>query len=171
MPRLTILVFATHRAFGRKLHQLEGVWPQGQWDDAGNVVHGVLPLGPGLTNVRHRLAHIYVEWIFDHLVHNVADIEPRPAWLYDGLAEVLAQRIAPVSGCVLRGKYPIPISALADPAAWWRVRGTGFASLEYCEAEQAADTIAGRLGWHRLFHDLVNSKSWLGFAHGIGINT
>jgi hypothetical protein len=167
MPKLTVHFYSTHAAFGATLHRLEGVWPQAGWDNAGNIVAGVLPLGPPFLGIRHRLAHIYSEWDFDRLTHNPADLEPWPAWLYDGLAEVEAQRIAPEL-CRLHGVMPLRLASLADPREWWRVRGTAHAGLEYCEAETAAARVVARVGWPGVVRAMHRAASWRQFAMRVG---
>lgn len=160
---LTVRLFGTHRGFGLALHRSQGVWPQGGWDNAGNIVAGVLPLGPYLGNANHRLAHIYAEWLFDRLAHNKSDREPDPAWLYDGLAEVAADRLTSTEACQLHGQYPIPLRELAEPRAWWQIRGSPRATLEYCEATIKTEQMVRCAGWNAIVADLHHSTSWANF--------
>lgn len=162
MPFLTLRFYATHREFGEALRKFEGESPQGGWDNLGNVVNDVLPVGPLFLEARHRLAHVYAEWVFNDLTHNTL-VEPRPAWLYDGLAELEAQRMSPEK-CELRGHMPLALSELSAPRNWWRVRGTGEASLEYCESETAAESLVKRYGWTSMVRRMKASTSWANFA-------
>jgi len=77
----TVRLYPNLHAFGLELRKLEGESPQGAWDTAGNVVHGILPLGPGLANARHHLAHIYGEWVFDRLTSTRRRRGCMPGWL------------------------------------------------------------------------------------------
>lgn len=165
MPILWLRFYATHRAFGRDLHSAEGVEPQAGWDNLGNVVSGTLPIGPRFLEARHRLAHAYSEWVFDRVTHN-HDLEPQPAWLYDGLAELIAQSISRET-CELRGHMPIPISRLSSARIWTKIRGTAQASLEYCEAETAVKNLVKRIGWALIVEDMHDSTSWADFARRV----
>jgi hypothetical protein len=164
-PRpFVVRLYPTQARFAAALYKLEGVHPQGEWDTDGNVVHGVLPLGPDPLDSPHRMAHIYTEWVFDGLTHNQSDAEPDPAWLYDGLAEVEASRVAPVGPCTLRGHFVFPKSDLVTPAQWWKARGSGLAAWEYCEAHVWAQAVVNRVGWARTVYLLKHSRSWSRFG-------
>jgi hypothetical protein len=166
MGALIVRVYPTHLLFARALHRLDDSWPQAFWDNASNVVDGVLLLGPRFPGVRHRLAHVYAEWAFDRLTHNTNDAELRPAWLYDGLAELEAQRVERTP-CDLHGHRPLPLAVLAAPRQWSRRRATALAGVEYCEAQQAAARVVARVGWSRVVRRLHQSSSWAEFAGSV----
>ena len=170
MPRLMVRIYGNRPLFSRALEGADGLRPAGSWDTAGNVVDDGLVLGPALSWSEHRLAHIIAEWIFDRLTHNVTDSEPRPAWLYDGLAEVEAQRVVPSLTCLLHDKMPLPLQSLAAPRQWLSIRNTSLIWLEYCEALVAAGHVIARIGWVRLVSDMHHASSWAAFAHGVGVD-
>lgn len=169
MPRLTVRLYGNRPLFSRAVKGADGLRPAGLWDTAGNVVDNTLILGPSLSWTRHRLAHIISEWIFDRLTHNVSDAEPRPAWLYDGLAEVEAQRVTPRLTCTLHGHMPLSLSRLANPHEWQTIRTTSLIWLEYCEARTAANHVITRIGWTDMISDLHNASSWAAFAVAVGV--
>lgn len=167
MPVLRVHVYPSHSAFAQSLHGQTGLWPEGLGDNLGNVVEANLLVGPSLLYLRHRLAHVYTEWVLDTLTNNWSGAEPRPAWLYDGLAEIEAQDVASMPGCRLHGRWILPLSGLASPRQWWRIRGSPLAGVEYCEAESAAGRIVRRLGWERLVGLLRQAHAWQDFARGV----
>ena len=159
-------LYGAFPSFSAALQRADGLKPQGSWDTSGNIVRGVLVAMPGARQEVHRFAHIYTEWVLDRLTNNKADREPSPAWLYDGLAEVVADRVSPVS-CRLGGWRPIALGSLSSPAQWLSLRGSGAAGLEYCEAEIAARHVVRRLGWNGLVRNLHRAASWSDFAHAV----
>jgi hypothetical protein len=159
-------VYRSHAAFARALEASQGQIPAGLWDTDGNIVNGVMPLQAVPGNAKHRLAHIYAEWVFSRLTHTQVDL-PWPAWLFAGLAEAAAQRVAPGGRCLLRGYHPFSLAALSRPATWWRLRHEGAGAVEYCEARLAAQRIVRRLGWSRIDRRLRRSRSWLAFARAV----
>jgi hypothetical protein len=163
-PLLTVHIYASHQAFGRALHRLEGVWPQGDMDASGNVVHGVLPLGPPNAYLRHNLAHIYTEWVMDRLTHIVRDRQPSPAWLYDGIAEWEADRRSQSPPCHMLEPYLLPLDSLRSPQSWWRMRGGPLGGVAYCEAKTAAAALIDRVSWARTRQMMRASGSWTVFA-------
>jgi hypothetical protein len=168
-PPLVIRLYASHHAFGRELHHLEGVWPEGAGDNTGNIVRGTLPLGPWTPRLAHSLAHIYTEWLMDRLTGNADDRQPSPAWLYDGIAEYEANRRSPPSVCALHGQYPLPLSDLQTRGQWWAIRAGPLEGFEYCEAEDAAARIIRRVRWTEVVRLLRSSGSWERFSTALGI--
>ncbi len=165
--RLKVRMYSSHLAFARELLRTEHLWPEGIGDNTSNIVRGVLRLGPGAGRDKHRLAHVYTEWILDRLTHNTSDLQPRPAWLYDGLAEFEADRVAGTAMCRRTGDVSLPLSRLASPASWWKIRGTPFGPLEYCEAESRVSRLLSHLSWDTVLHRLETSGSWTRFARRI----
>jgi len=163
-PVITLRFYATHAGFAAALHRLEGVWPQRQGDNVGNIVGTVLPLGPDSGLLTHNLAHVYTEWVLDRLTGNAVDRQPSPAWLYDGIAEYEADRRGAPVPCRLTGGYVVPMLQLVSPRDWWRVRGTIYQGLAYCEAEDAVSRIVRRIGWVRLRELLQGRATWNRFA-------
>jgi hypothetical protein len=167
-PAITLRFYGTHAAFAAALHRLEGVWPERAGDNVGNIVGNTLPLGPDAGMLVHNLAHVYTEWVLDRLTGNAADRQPDPAWLYDGLAEYEADRRSSPVPCRLTGGYVVPLAQLDTPVDWWRVRGTIYQGLEYCEAEDAAAHIVRRIGWTRIERLLGLHPIWAWFASEVG---
>lgn len=163
-PRLVARLYATHRAFAAVLHRSQGVWPQGRQDDLGNVAGNTLPIGPHPPYLTHNLSHVYTEWLLDRLTHNRSDRQPSPAWLYDGIAEYEADRRGGALPCRIPGTFPLPLSSLASPQQWWRIRATAFGDLAYCEARIAAERLITRVGWDRVARLLRRDVSWPAFA-------
>lgn len=161
---LTIRLFATQVAFARALRRQQGIAPQGPSDALGNVTYGTLLLGPPNALFRHNLAHVYTEWVLDLLTHNRSDRQPDPAWLYDGIAEWEASRVAGSLPCSIPGAFPLPLHSLVTARQWLSVRGTVNGGLEYCEAQLAAGRLIHRVGWTRVRFLLAHSGSWAGFA-------
>jgi hypothetical protein len=163
-PILLVRLYASHRAFAHALHTLEGVWPEGDADTSGNIVRGVLPLGPPNAYLRHNLAHTYTEWVLDRLTHNRSDRQPNPAWLYDGIAEwEAARRTAPLP-CHLSGPYPLQLSSLTTARQWWRTRAGIYGGLAYCEAADEASRLITRVGWPTTRMLLHQSRGWSQFS-------
>jgi hypothetical protein len=169
-PTLTVDVFASNSAYARTFHRLEGLWPEGRQDTTGNVVHGVMPIGPPNAYLEHNLAHIYTEWVLDRLTHNTDDRQPSPAWLYDGIAEWEADRVGTPLSCHLTTPYVLPLASIASPRQWWATRATIFGGLEYCEAESATARLVDRTGWDRLVTLLHRAGSWQRFARDLGVS-
>lgn len=168
MTTVSLRIYGTHASFGRELRGLQRVEPEGSGDNMGNVVGGILPMGPGVRYLRHTLAHVYTEWVMDKLNRNVSDREPSPAWLYDGLAEYVANQVSRPMYCRLRGRTLISLRELSQPTSWWRIRATPLQGAEYCEAERAAAQIVRARGWGRLVRLLHRSRSWAEFAQVVG---
>ncbi len=166
-PLLTVRLYATHSAFARALHRLEGVWPQGAEDTSGNVVHGILPLGPVNAVLPHNLSHVYTEWVMDRLTGDTSDRQPDPAWLYDGIAEWEADRRSVPVPCSLSGAFPLTLSSLASPAHWWATRAGIFGGLEYCEARDGAARLIARVGWQHLVRLLQTMHNWNRFSRAL----
>jgi hypothetical protein len=162
--RLTVRLYRSHASFARALKQLEGIEPEGSGDALGNVVHGILPLGPPNSFLEHNLVHVYTEWVLDQLTLNRSDRQPNPAWLYDGLAEWEADRRGAPLPCRLTGTYPLPLKAIAAPDQWWTTRAGINAGLEYCEARVAAGRLIRRAGWNTVRRLLSTHPSWHDFA-------
>jgi hypothetical protein len=155
-----VRVYPTFAAFSAALKRLQDVSPDGDWDSAGNIVHGFLPLAPDVSQAKHRYAHIYSEWVFDRLTHNTTDREPNPAWLYDGLAEAVANRVAPDGLCRKRGLFLVSLRTLANPSVWASIRAEGGGGMEYCEATIGANRIIAHLGWQRVINWLKHAPTW-----------
>ena len=163
-----VSVYGSERKYAQVLRASQGETPAGSWDASGNIVRGFLPVEADLGEVKHHIAHVYSEWVFDGETHNSSDEEPDPAWLYDGLAEVIAERVAPTGSCRLRGFHPLSLTALSSPTNWWRVRTVGGGGMEYCEARLAARHIVDRLGWRTLDWKLHVAASWPQFSRSLG---
>jgi len=80
---------------------------------------------------------------------------------------VIAGRVASAGGCELHGFAPIPLTELAPPAQWWKVRGAGGGAMEYCEAHVAAQEVIDRRGWSVVVRLLHHSRSWSAFAKAV----
>lgn len=168
-PRgLTLHFYVSQAGFSRALFRSEHLWPQNSGDDTGNIVYGVLPLGPQVGANSHRLAHVYTEWVIDGLTHNRTDRQPSPAWLYDGLAEYVANHVGGVALCRGTTSIPLALRSISAPSDWWRIRGGPFGPLEYCKAESQVQQIVSRLGWARVLELLTHSGSWRRFASSVG---
>jgi hypothetical protein len=164
----SVRIYSSHDRFARELVATEHLRPQGSGDNTANVVRGILRLGPTSGGDTHRLAHVYTEWILDRLTRNSSDLQPRPAWLYDGLAEYEANRVSGVAVCRRTEQISLPLSRLVSPSSWWRIRGSPFGPLEYCEAEAQVEKVVSHVLWKTMLECLRASGSWLRFARSVG---
>jgi hypothetical protein len=146
---LSVHIYATHAAFNRAVHRVQGGVTQGTDDNTSAVVHGTLLLGPEMrAYLRHNLAHVYTEWLLDKALSNRSDRLPRGTWLYDGLAEDEALRYAPAGlHCSSAGSAPLQIMTVDTPRAWMALRAGPLGASEYCLAAVAARRVVRQAGW------------------------